>query len=158
MKFDKDLGHYELVYPCGYSSVVCLADISSVMENHQFWAESTNLKIIEMVNDAEQDWNNFKGIYGSSDAERGVLVPIGISENGVANTDGSDSNAIDGRIVISETTNSSGSPRGNEVAVEGNSNPEAIVGHVIFTSWTLEMNRLSRANVPSKWREDMNAV
>jgi hypothetical protein len=91
------------------------------MEKHQLWAKSTNAKIIELVNDAEQDWNNFNRICGSSDAEHGVLVPIENSEKGVASTGGSDSDAIDGRILISETTNSSESLKGKEVAVEGNS-------------------------------------
>ena len=121
VKFDKDLGHYELIYACGYSIVVRLTDISPVMEKHQLWAKSTNAKIIELVNDAEQDWNNFNRICGSSDAEHGVLVPIENSEKGVASTGGSDSDAIDGRILISETTNSSESLKGKEVAVEGNS-------------------------------------
>jgi hypothetical protein len=49
VKFDKDLGHYELIYACGYSIVVRLTDISPVMEKHQLWAKSTNAKIIELV-------------------------------------------------------------------------------------------------------------
>ncbi len=46
-----------------------------------------------------------------------MLVPTEIYEKGVASTGGSDSDAIDGRILISETTNSSESLKGKEVAI-----------------------------------------
>ncbi len=76
----------------------------------------------------------------------------------VASPGGSDSDAIAGRMLISETKNLNKSPKVKEVAGEGNSNPDAIVGRIIFTSWTREMTLLSKGTVPSKWREDMKAV
>jgi hypothetical protein len=50
------------------------------------------------------------------------------------------------------------SQKGKEVVGEGISNPDAIVGRVIFTSWTRDMTLLSKGTVPTKWREDTNAV
>jgi hypothetical protein len=39
---DKALGHYELIYACGYSRSVCLTDVSRIMETHELWANSRN--------------------------------------------------------------------------------------------------------------------
>jgi hypothetical protein len=59
-----------------------------------------------------------------------------------------------------ETRNSSESLNvEKEVAGEENSNPDAIVGRIIFTTWwTLEMRVLSNGIVPPKWLEDRNDV